>query len=91
MTHQIRVTPKGHQVYRTINGIYTLNVGPAWPTPREAIRYADSLDADTVSPLRNSAEPFTPSSSAPPQAALALDGSAESPRGRLRASRTARG
>ena len=44
MTHQIAVTSKGHQVYRTVNGRYRLNVGPAWPTPREAIRYANQLD-----------------------------------------------
>lgn len=40
---QIRVTATGkHQCYRTVNGIYALDVGPAFKTPREAITYSDS-------------------------------------------------
>ena len=92
MNHMIKVLPDGrHQVYRVLMGHYTLAVGKPFDEPRRAVDYAKSLDTAYVSPFRNSAEPSTPSSSAPPQAALALDGSAESPRGRLRASRTARG
>jgi hypothetical protein len=57
MTHQIAVTPKGYQVYRTVNGRYRLDVGPAWGSPKEAARYADLLDTPTVSPLRGPESP----------------------------------
>lgn len=57
MTLYVHVTPKGHQVYRLVNGRYTLDIGPAWPTSREACRYADALEAaEGISPLRLSAE-----------------------------------
>ena len=63
--YQVCVTPKGHQVYRTVNGIYREYVGPAFATPREAIRYADLIERTTVSPLRApggrlSTEPVVP-------------------------------
>lgn len=41
------------QCYRTVNGLYKLNVGPAWPSSKEAMAYAKKLDAiPIVSPLR---------------------------------------
>ena len=68
MQYQIAVTPKGHQVYRTVNGLYRKNEGPAWPTPREAIAYAEALqivDDLQVDPLRSSVEGTPVSPSAP--------------------------
>jgi hypothetical protein len=61
MTYQIAVDRNGkHQVFRTVNGIYRLDIGPAWPTPRLAIDYSDALEAaEHVSPLRVSGEEST--------------------------------
>jgi hypothetical protein len=52
--YQVRVDDRQrYQVYVTTNGIDRRDIGPAWPTPREAIRYADRIaDAQGVSPLR---------------------------------------
>lgn len=39
----IRVDALGrHQCYRLVNGLYKLDVGPAWKTPREAIDYSNA-------------------------------------------------
>lgn len=53
MTHHfIAHDAKGYVVYRLVNGLYRLNVGPYFPTPRAAMAYSDQLDAaQGVSPL----------------------------------------
>ena len=39
---QIRVTDTGrHQPYRLVNGLYKLDVGPSYATPREAMAFTD--------------------------------------------------
>ena len=50
----IHVDARGrHQVFRTVNGIYRLDVGPAFTKPRDAIAYAAALEEmPSVSPLR---------------------------------------
>jgi len=55
----VYVTDAGkHQVARHIGDRHRLDVGPPWPTPRQAIDYAKALDAARgVSPIR-SGEPF---------------------------------
>ena len=90
--HMIKVLPDGrHQVYSVLMGHYTLPVGPKWETPRQAVDYANALDgAPTTSPLRSSVDGSTPVSR-PSVGPGQSEPSTESPRGRLRASRTARG
>jgi hypothetical protein len=52
--HNIAYIDGKYQVYATVNGIYRLNVGPRWLTPREAARYAETLDKlPQVDPLRD--------------------------------------
>ena len=88
--YQVCVTPKGHQVYRTVNGIYREYVGPPFETPREAIRYADLIERTTVSPLRPSTEPSTAAGVASPPLVGQVEGSVDVPRGRLPAHRRER-
>ena len=45
---------KGYVVYRTELGRDRQYVGPVWPSPREASRYADLLSVPYTSPLRES-------------------------------------
>jgi hypothetical protein len=88
MSVQIAHDGKGYRVYRLVNGIYRLNIGPVWTTPKEAAAYANALDAsEGSSPLRISAEDSDPSRGAP--SAALVESSADVPRGRLRV-RTAR-
>jgi len=76
----------GYRCYR-LEGRTRRYVGPVWPTPKDAARYATALDAAYVSPLRISAEDSDPSRGAP--SAALVESSADVPRGRLRV-RTAR-
>jgi hypothetical protein len=77
----------GYRCYR-LEGRTRHYVGPVWPTPKDAARYATALDAAAgISPLRISAEDSDPSRGAP--SAALVESSADVPRGRLRA-RTAR-
>lgn len=58
-------TPKGtrYQVVRSENGGLGphTDLGPQWPTPKEACRYAELIDRPFVSPL-SGAEPPSPGS-----------------------------
>ena len=46
MNHFIRVDESGrHQPFRLVNGRYSLDVGPSFATPREAMAYTDALNA----------------------------------------------
>ncbi len=45
-------TGTGYRVYRTENGIDRTDVGPVWPTPKEASHYAGLIREPYVSPLR---------------------------------------
>lgn len=52
---------KGYQLYRLVNGRYRLPLGPIYPGPTEAARYADLLEAvPATSPLRLKPEPVKP-------------------------------
>ena len=56
--YQIRVDDKMRfQVYRTINGIYRIDVGPAWLTSKQACSYVDTLaEMPDLRPLRSGPE-----------------------------------
>jgi hypothetical protein len=51
MNHFIRVDDSGrHQPFRLVNGRYSLDVGPSFATPREAMAYTDALNAPATRP-----------------------------------------
>lgn len=51
--YPVRVVNGFHQVFRTSNGIVAEPVGPRWDKPRDAVRYAQTLQAmPVVSPKR---------------------------------------
>lgn len=60
--YPVRVVNGYHQVFRTSNGIVAEPVGPRWDKPRDAIRYAQTLQAmPVVSPVAaTSDEPAPP-------------------------------
>lgn len=61
----------GYRVYTTEDGIRRRYVGPAWPTPRSAATYADTLEAmPVVSPLRSGLDANT--EAAPPVAPVGI-------------------
>ncbi len=67
-------TGTGYRVYRTENGIDRTDVGPVWPTPKEASHYAALIREPYVSPLRDSGDD--------PLDLLPSDGSSPKPRRR---------
>lgn len=72
------------QVYATEFARDRRDIGPRFPTPREAIAYSTRLqDLMPVSPLRSSVEEPTQTPSAPSPGSASLGSSTDAPRGRL--------
>jgi len=70
----------GYRCYR-LEGRTRRYVGPVWPTPKEASRYAYALEAsEGISPLRASIEPSDPRPVTPLRGGQ-VDGSIDVPRG----------